>query len=511
MTDKKNITQLLLITILITSLVTGAVTIGLVKFFAAPMERTVQAGKGQAPDMALEKQGTTQPKAIYWRAPMDPMEIYEEPGKSKMGMDLVPVYEDEVPGDSQPSQRKIVYWKAPMDPGEIYEQSGKSRMGMDLVPVYEDEIVGGVDIKIDPVVEQNMGLRTQIVEKGPLNHTIKTYGHITYDETRTGIVSQKAGGWIEKLYADYTGFFVEKGQPLYEIYSPSLLASQEEYLSVYQNYQQNRTSLNKELLASARKRLTYFDIADKEIAAMEKSGSVQKSLKVRSPFQGVVTQKNVLQGAFVKPGASLFTISDLSSVWVEAHIFEYEQTLVHEGQIVTMTLSYQPDRVYRGKIAYIFPYLQPKTRDVVVRIEFENRDMALKPDMFAKIKIMTGTDRQGLFIASEAVIHSGDKKLVFLARGGGKFSPRQVTTGIHLDDGKVEIITGLAKGETVVVSGQFLLDSESKLKEAIQKMIKAKSPSKKTGSGPDPYQGSGREDEFFEDMESKEDFFKDME
>jgi Cu(I)/Ag(I) efflux system membrane fusion protein/cobalt-zinc-cadmium efflux system membrane fusion protein len=515
MTDKKN--RRLIITIFLTALVTVAVTMGALKFFTPPM-----AGPDPAAAPA-GKQGTPVRKAIYWRAPMDPMEIYDEPGKSKMGMDLVPVYEDEAPGESPSSERKIIYWKAPMDPTEIYEQPGKSRMGMDLVPVYEDEQVGGVDIKIDPVVEQNMGVRIKIAEKGQLNHTIKTYGHITYDETRTGIVSQKAGGWIEKLYADYTGFFVEKDQLLYEIYSPSLLASQEEYLSVYQNYQRNRSVLNKELVASARKRLTYFDIADTEIAAIEKSGSVQKSLKVRSPFKGVVTQKNVLQGAFVKPGASLFTISDLSSVWVEAHIFEYEQNRVHEGQSVTMTLSYQPDKVYTGKIAYIFPYLQPKTRDVVIRIEFENKDMALKPDMFAKIKIMTGSDKEGVFIPSEAVIHSGDKKLVFVSRGKGKFSPRKVTTGIHLDGGRVEVLTGLAQGEAVVVSGQFLLDSESKLREAIQKMIKAKSAPGKT----DPNQTNldqtsldqtepGVGDDFFDDMESddmesKADFFKDME
>ena len=273
------------------------------------------------------KEGTKERKIIYWKAPMDPTEIYEEPGQSKMGMDLVPVYEDEMAEDDDDKERKIVYWKAPMDPTEIYEAPGKSKMGMDLVPVYEDELVGGVDIRINPVVEQNMGLKIEPVEKGPLNHTIKTYGHVTYDETRTGIISQKSSGWIEKLYADYTGFRVEKGQALYEIYSPSLLASQEEYLSVYKNYKKNKSLLNKELLASAKKRLQYYDIADIEMARIEQTGQVQKSLAVRSPYKGVVTQKNVIEGAFVKSGESLFTISDLSRVWVEAHIFEYEQKI----------------------------------------------------------------------------------------------------------------------------------------------------------------------------------------
>ncbi len=401
--------------------------------------------------------------------------------------------------------KKIVYWKAPMDPTEIYETPGKSKMGMDLVPVYAEELEGGVDIRIDPVVEQNMGLRTAKVETGPLDHTITTYGHITYDETTTGVVSPKISGWIERLYADYTGFFVEKGQPLYAIYAPALLSSQEEYLSVYRSYQTRKTTLNRELLASARKRLHYFDIADSEIAAMEKNGTVQKTLIIRSPFRGVVTHKNVIEGTFVQAGTALFTISDLSRVWVEAHIFEYEQNLVQPGQTVEMTLSYSPDKTYTGEIAFIFPILQQKTRDVVVRAAFDNTNGELKPDMFARIKIDTGQGRTGVFIPAQAVIHSGEEQLVFVARGRGKFTPRQITTGVYLEQGKVEVLTGLTVGETVVVSGQFLLDSESNLKEAIQKMV---APSPDAGND----QGSAAiPDDFFDDMESGDDFFKDME
>ncbi|MEN8211980.1 MAG: efflux RND transporter periplasmic adaptor subunit, partial [Thermodesulfobacteriota bacterium] len=215
--EEKNSKKLILITVLITAIVTASIFFAVIKFTNINLS---QSRSDNIMDQAkTDVQNSNDKKIIYWRAPMDPMEIYDEPGKSKMGMDLVPVYEDEVADDSQSHKRKIVYWKAPMDPAEIYEQPGKSRMGMDLVPVYEDELVGGVDIKIDPVVEQNMGLKTQEALKTPVEHTIKTYGHITFDETRTGIVSQKYSGWIEKLYADYTGFFVTKGQPLYEVYS----------------------------------------------------------------------------------------------------------------------------------------------------------------------------------------------------------------------------------------------------------------------------------------------------
>ncbi|MBA3010955.1 MAG: efflux RND transporter periplasmic adaptor subunit [Proteobacteria bacterium] len=486
------------LTILFTALVTGVIVFYLLTAMGLDnrSQTSGQAGKSNAKER----------KIIYWKAPMDPTEIYEQPGKSKMGMDLVPVYQDEMAEDANSKERKIVYWKAPMDPTEIYELPGKSKMGMDLVPVYEDELVGGVDIKINPVVEQNMGLKIEPVEKGILNHTIKTYGHLTYDETRTGIISQKSSGWIEKLYADYTGFVVKKGDPLYEIYSPSLLASQEEYLSAYKNHQKSPSPLNTEFLASARKRLEYYDIADNEIFLIEKTGQVQKALVVRSPYRGVVTRKNIIEGAYVTAGASLFTISDLSTIWVEAHIFEYEQNLVHEGQAVEMILSYNPDKTYKGTISYIFPYLQTKTRDVIIRASFDNQDGELKPDMFARIKIYTGSDKTGMFIPSQAVIHSGEKKLVFLAKGNGQFTPRNITTGIYLEEGKVQVLTGLTPGENVVVSGQFLLDSESKLKEAIQKMIASKAGPAQAGTP----EKSDAKDEFFDDMAPKDDFFDDM-
>jgi len=496
--EQKSNTKLIFLTVLITAVVTGATLLTVVKFAGMDHNQSnVAAVIAQAETDGKDSKGR---KVIYWRAPMDPMEIYDEPGQSKMGMDLVPVYEDEVIDDPKGKDRKVVYWKAPMDPTEIYEQPGKSKMGMDLVPVYEDELVGGVDIKIDPVVEHNMGLKIEKVLKTPIEHSIKTYGHITFDETKTGIVSQKYSGWIEKLYADYTGFFVKKGQPLYEVYSPSLLASQEEYLSAFKNYQRSKTALNRDLLGSARKRLGYFDIAESEIVSIEKRGEVKRSLVVRSPFTGVVTHKNIVEGVFVKSGASLYTISDLSHVWVEAHIFEYEQNLVFKGQEVEMTLSYNPEKIYKGKIFYISPYLQTKTRDVMVRIDFENQNSELKPDMFARITIKAASDREGISISSEAVIHSGQKKIVFVAKGSGKYTPREVQTGIYLDNGRVEILSGIIPGDRVVISGQFLLDSESKLKEAIQKMIE----SKKVPEEMD-------DDEFFDDMESEEDFFKDME
>ena len=502
----------ILLTVILTALVTGSAVFFTLTFLAPPSVRdsgslSARTDAGASADREI----------IYWKAPMDPTEIYDEPGKSKMGMDLVPVYADEVSDSKDTGDRKIIYWKAPMDPAEIYDEPGKSKMGMDLVPVYEDEVQGGVDIKIDPVVQQNMGLKIRPVEQGRLNHTIRTYGHVTFDETRTGIVSPKTAGWIDTLYADYTGFVVEKGDPLYTIYSPALVAAQEEYLSAFRNLQTQKTPLNQDLLASVKKRLAFYDIADQDIAFLEQTGQVRKALTIRSPFKGVVTHKNAVQGAYVKAGDSLFTISDLSTVWVEAHIYEYEQNLVHEGQTVEMTLSYYPDKVYTGRIAYIFPFLQPRTRDVVIRIAFDNEGGDLKPDMFAQITIHTGRDAKGLIIPSEAVIRSGEKQLVFVAEGSGRFTPRQITTGVHLSEGRVQVLTGLAAGDDVVVSGQFLLDSESRLKEAIQKMMAEKSgrtdaSDKADRPGPEASDTSGS-DGFFDDMDEtrEDDFFKDME
>ncbi|UCF91224.1 MAG: efflux RND transporter periplasmic adaptor subunit [Desulfobacterales bacterium] len=405
------------------------------------------------------------------------------------------------PESGDPAERKIAYWRAPMNPTEIYDKPGKSAMGMDLVPVYEDELVGGVEVKIDPVTQQNMGLRTAKVAKGPLVHTIRTWGHVTYDETRTSQISPKSSGWIEKIHVDFTGKHVAKGEPLFEIYSPELFTAQEEYLVAYRNLQRSTGTGNNELLAAARRRLKYFDVAESEIRDIETSGALKKTVIIRSPFRGIVTFKAAEEGSYVKEGTTIYRIADLSRVWVEAHIFEYELPWVTEGQKATMTLPYLPGRVFTGRVFYVYPYVQAKTRDIVIRLEFENPDLALKPDMYADIRIEAAAKGEGMIIPSEAVIRSGERNVVFVLRDGNKFTPRDVTLGLALDDRKVQILSGLAPGETVVTSGQFLIDSESKLKEAIQKMLEAKRVKAKAAET--------EEEDFFEDME--EDFFKDME
>ncbi|SLM31378.1 RndB [Desulfamplus magnetovallimortis] len=468
--------------------------------------------KGVDSGMEANRNSEIQPSVQLWTCGMHPWVITEESGLCPIcNMDLIPKRAEKTNNPEKgDKKRKIVYWKAPMDPTEIYEQPGKSKMGMELVPVYEDQLMGGVDIFIDPVVEQNMGVRMEAVEEGRLTNTIRTYGHITFDETRTAQVSPKVNGWIEKLYVNFTGVRVESGEPLLELYSPELISAQEEYLSFYLSLKRDNKTYNtisnhdQNFLESAKQRLSYFDVAEEEIKAIELSGQTRKTITIRSPFSGFVTFKNAIEGGYIKAGTNIYTITDLSRVWVEAHIYEYELDQVKVGQEAEMMLPYLPGKTYKGKVTFIYPYLQQKTRDVVVRLEFENRDMELKPEMYGDVRIKTKVAEKGMAIPSEAVILSGERNVVFVSSGNGKFTPREITTGAPLDNGKVQVLTGLAPRELVVTSGQFMLDSESKLQEAVKKMVEIATPTPAQSQSP-PITPNADENP------GVEDFFKDME
>ena len=375
---------------------------------------------------------------------------------------------------AKPGQRKILYWRAPMNPKEIYNHPGKSAMGMDLVPVYEDAVSGGGTVTIDPVIQQDMGVRMAKVTEGPLTYTIRTYGHITYDETRLARIAPKFSGWIEKLYVDFTGQKVDAGQPLFEIYSPELVTAQEEYLAAFKSRKGMAGGDN--LLETVKRRLLFYDIAESEIKQIEKQGYARRTITVRSPFSGVVTEKHAVEGGYVMSGETVYQIADLSRVWVEAHIYEYELPMIREGLTAQMTLPYLPGKVYTGRVAFVYPYLQRKTRDVVIRLTFDNPDGELKPDMYADVFVKTTRGKSGMMIPDEAVLRTGERDIVFVSRGDGKFTPRAVQLGGALDNGMVQILSGLVTGETIVTSGQFMLDSESSLKEAVQKMMEVKTP-----------------------------------
>ncbi|MEW6428438.1 MAG: efflux RND transporter periplasmic adaptor subunit [Thermodesulfobacteriota bacterium] len=448
-------------------------------------------------------------KKTLYTCGMHPWIVAEEPGDCPIcGMKLTPKEDDS--GGSTSQARKIVYWRAPMDPTEIYHEPGKSKMGMDLVPVYEDEVIGGVEVRIDPLTRQNMGIRTARAEKGALRRSIRTYGHLTYDETATRTVSPKFSGWIEKLHVDFTGIEVGRGDPLFDVYSPELFSAQQEYLAAVRARDAAAGDRTRQLLAAAERRLAFWDVPRQEIEALAASGKPSKALTIRSPFAGVVIRKNAAEGEAVKAGMPVLTLADLSTIWVEAHIFEYELPWVEVGAEAEMTLPYHPGRIYRGRVTYIYPYLEKQARDVVVRLEFDNAAGELKPDMYADVIIATSARGEGTIIPAEAVIRSGRRNLVFVTAGDGSFIPREITPGLSLDNGRIQVLTGIAPGEIVVTSGQFLIDSESKLKEAVQKMLAAKS-----GAEPQEEQGKATDD-FFSDMEqqpakAQDDFFSDME
>jgi RND family efflux transporter MFP subunit len=385
------------------------------------------------------------------------------------------------PAERGKKERKIKYWVAPMDPTYRRDKPGKSPMGMDLVPVYEDEgepTAEGV-IKIDPITVQNIGVRTAKVTKGPLIATVRTIGRVTYDEQRVERVQTKVSGWVEQLIVDTTGQDVRKGEKLLTIYSPELVATQQEYLQALRYAEQTAGSSFKDiasgggsLVDATRRRLLLMDIAPGQIQALEKRGEVQKTMVLDSPVSGVVIDKKVLAGMKVSPGMELYTIADLSRVWIIGSIYEYELPFVRNGQEADITLPYEPGMTYKGRISFIYPYLSAATRTVQVRIEFKNPGLKLKPDMYVNVVVKSKEAGDVLQVPSDAVIRTGTRNIVITALGEGKFLPKEVTVGPE-GQGMVEIKSGINEGDTVVVSGQFLIDSESNLRQAVAKMTEA--------------------------------------
>ncbi len=377
--------------------------------------------------------------------------------------------------------KKIKYWTAPMDPTYISDKPGKSPMGMDLVPVYEEEGEGkepASTIRIDPVTMQNMGVRLGRVHQKTLIKTIRTVGNITFDETKIYTFNTKFNGWIEKLYVKFVGEDVKKGQPLFDIYSPELVTAQEEYLLALEQYNKLGDSSYsrirdgaRRLLEASRTRLRYWDLTDKQIKRIGQTGSIGKTVTIYSPTTGVVTKKIAFKGHYVKAGAHQYEIVDLSTVWVDVDVYEYELPWVRKGMAADMDLSYIPGKRFKGKVLFIYPYLDPKTRTAKLRLAFPNPGYQLKPGMYANINLKSEVAKDALVIPQEAVIDSGVRQIVFVALGKGKFQPREVNIGLEGNENEYQVLDGLSEGEEIVLSAQFMLDSESRLREAIQKML----------------------------------------
>lgn len=378
-----------------------------------------------------------------------------------------------------PDGAEPLYWKAPMDPSYVRDRPGKSPMGMDLVPVCPGEGAGdGQGLRIDPAVVQTIGVRTAPVERRDLARRIRAVGRVAYDERRVAHVHTKIQGWVERLDVKYEGEAVERRQPLLEIYSPELVSTQEELLlaaryrdTTAQSEFADVSEGGEALYRATRRRLELWDIPESDIDRLLETGEVRKTVTLYAPTQGIVTDLMVREGMEVGPNENLYTIADLSEVWLYADVYEYELPWVAVGQRGIVELSYLPDTTFEGQVTYVYPFLDPKSRTARVRLELPNPDLILKPDMFANVTIETEQRPGVLAVPEEAVIRSGRRNLVILALGEGRFAPREVRTGIDSGDGWVELTSGVREGERVVTSGQFLIDSESKLREAVQKLL----------------------------------------
>ncbi|MGZ4974094.1 MAG: efflux RND transporter periplasmic adaptor subunit [Limisphaerales bacterium] len=404
---------------------------------------------------------------------MHPQVVQDHPGNCPIcGMKLTPIKSTKAkPAVKDSADRKIKYYKSTMKPGETRTTPGKDSMGMEMVPVYEDEAETSASsvIEVDSATVQNMGIRTDTVKRGPLRRIIRTVGVIDLNERTMANVTTKFKGWVEKLDVNSTGELVMKGDPLFEIYSPELYSAQVEYLLATDPA--NKTSGNDALSTSAVTKLKFFDISPDQIAELEKSRQPRKTLRVIAPQDGFVMTKNVVEGQMVDMGMVTYQLADLGLVWVQAQVYEQDIVYLKLGQEATVTLPYLPDREFRGRVTYIYPNVDEKTRTAKVRMEFHKPGYFLNPGMFATVKVASELEPSALLVPNMAILRSGEKNTVFVALAGGKFEPRTVALGPEAENEMYEVLSGLKEGERIVTSGQFLLDSESQLREAVQKML----------------------------------------
>jgi multidrug efflux pump subunit AcrA (membrane-fusion protein) len=417
----------------------------------------------------VNQKNTTAPYAaaqsVVYHCPMHPNYLSHQPGKCPIcGMDLVPV---NYPAPQKTGGTgKILYYRDAMNPAHTSDTPGKAPDGMELVPVYEGEDNGSA-VKIDPAMIQSMGVQTEKAAVRPLTKDIRTTATVMPDERRKTIITTKIMGYVEKLYVNYTGQQVRAGQPLYDLYSPDLVSAQSEYLQTYKNIAAGDSG---QLLRSARQRLLNWDVTEAQISALEKRGVPEKSITIVSPAGGTVAEKMIVEGQSIEPGMPLYKIIDYSRVWVECALYQQDVPLVKTGQRGTIELDYYPGKQFGGSLIYISPELNMESRTLMVRFELANTaDFKIKPGMNATVTLHAVINRNAVTVPDQAVIHSGLRTIVVIAMGGGYFEPREIKTG-QTTGGYTEIIEGVNAGEEIVISSQFLIDSESNLKAAIMKM-----------------------------------------
>ncbi len=435
--------------------------------------------------------------ALLWMAPvawsengktlytcgMHPQIIQDHPGNCPIcGMKLTPIRRQA--GDVPTGEHKIKFFQSTLKPGETNPTPAKDSLGMDMAPVYEtgNAAADSSAIGVDAATMQSMNLRTAEIQPGPLRKTIRTVGTIDYNETALAEVTTKFKGWIGKLNVDATGQLVHQGEPMFEIYSPELYSAEVEFLQTL-NFGSTNDPAAETLREAAKSKLRFFDVPEVQIAELEKSRKVLKTLPVAAPMSGFVMEKNVVSGQMVDAGMRLYRLADLGIVWVIAQIYEQDLPFVRLGQEAVVKVASLPDREFRGRVTFVYPSVDEKTRTAKVRLEFENPGYYLKPGMFVSAQISAQLEASAVLVPESAVLRSGAKNTVFIALAGGKFEARDVALGVEAENGMNQVITGLEAGERVVTSGQFLLDSESQLREAIEKMRGPTSPVKTETAG----------------------------
>jgi RND family efflux transporter MFP subunit len=432
--------------------------------------------------------------AQRYHCPMHPTYITDGPGDCPIcGMRVVPIDEkpagekasdtstdersDDGGASASASDRKVLYYRSPMDPNVTSPVPAKDSMGMDFVPVYEDPAApqGGIPGYAPvTVAEQGVklaGIRTTPAVRGVLDRTIRTVGLVRSDERRIHQIALKSAGYVERLFVGTTGQMVHAGDPILSIYSPDLLAAESEYLRARRSAQDLRGSGMEEvrrgaeeLLNSSKRKLELLDVPADLIVEIERTGTPQRALTFTAPVSGYVTARPVVAGMLVEPGMELFTVTDLSKVWIEADFYEYEASYLKTGQEASLTLPYDPTVRLAGKVALIYPVLDPQSRTLKVRFETDNPGLVLKPGMYAnaEIQIQSG---EGILIPDNAVLDTGDRQLVFIETAPGEFTPRSVRVGLR-GDGRALLLEGVEEGESVVIQANFLLDSESRIRAA---------------------------------------------
>jgi len=495
---------------LVLSAILGLLLAGVVAFYNVPAFHVLLHPHAGGDNAAMT--------ADKYTCGMHPFIISDKPGKCPIcGMTLTKIEDAGATtvagGGAAKGERKLLFYRHPMKPGVTSPVPAKDEMGMDYVPVYEDETKGGgADIDLPEgyaTVQVGMervrmaGIRSAPAVRETISHPVRAVGIVVPDETRVRRVQAKIEGWIEKLHTNFTGQLVRKGQPLLEIYSPDLVASQREYLlskagvdRMKESPYQDAREMSSGLAQAARTRLKLFDVPEGFIEELERTGKVTRTVTLNAPVSGYVTGKEIFEGTRVMPGMDLLTVTDLSRVWIEADLYEYEAQSVRVGQAALLDTVADPGTKLKGRVAFIYPTFSPETRTLKVRFEFPNPGLRLKPQMYANV-LLDLHSVTGVVVPDSALIETGIRVIAFVDAGNGSFEPREVKVGVR-GNGKAQILSGVRAGENVAVGANFLLDSESKLRAALTKMTGGASapppPQPQSSSppqSPPPPQGQG--------------------